>query len=272
MAEGADGRDALIRFDDVGVKFHMHRSIWDLLHPGRRSRSGEFWAVRNLSFEVFDGETVGVIGRNGSGKSTLSMIAAQVYSPDEGSVSVAGRIQLLTVGLGFQPDLTGRENVFVSGSLLGLRRREIAARMPDIEAFAEIGGFIDEPVRTYSSGMRARLGFAIATVVRPEILILDELLATGDQAFKARAMERMRALHDVARAVLVVSHSMGQVRELCDRVLWLDHGRMVFEGTPDEVVPMYQEFSRRPEKYRAAHPAMFGPADADVSGLCRNDA
>lgn len=250
-------RTPLVSFNDVGLRFQRHRSIWDLIWPSRHPNAPTFWAVRGVSFDVFEGETVGVIGRNGSGKSSLSMLCAQVYQPDEGVARVNGRVQLLTVGLGFQPDLTGRENVFVSGSLLGLRKREIDARMDEIVEFAEIGEFIEEPVRTYSSGMKARLGFAIATAVRPEILVLDEVFATGDEGFREKAVNRMRDMSAGARCMIIISHSLSQIASLCQRVVWLDRGRLVMIGKPATVLREYRAFSSAPDDYRQAHPERF---------------
>ncbi len=260
----------LVQFDSVGLRFRRHRSLLDMLRRRQRSNASEFWALKNVSFSIYEGETLGVIGRNGSGKSTLSLVCSRVYKPDRGSVSVNGRVQLLTLGLGFQQDLSGRENVYVSGTLLGMRKREIRARMGEIEDFADIGDFIDEPVRTYSSGMRGRLGFAIATAVRPEILILDEVMATGDKAFKEKAIARMKDLHAVAKCALIVSHSTGQVRQLCDRVMWLDRGRCVLQGGPAEVVPAYERFSKNPDAYRRANPEMFAMERQEGEGWVAN--
>ncbi len=240
-------------FQDVGLCFERTaRTLFSFNRSLRRKN--RFWALRDVSFTVYEGETVGVIGRNGSGKSTLSMICSGVLVPDMGTVTVNGRTQLLALGVGFKNELSGRENVFISGSLMGLSKKEIKARMEDIEAFSELGAFIDEPVRTYSSGMRSRLGFAVATAVRPDILILDEIMATGDKAFRDKAMRRMREMRDLARSVIVVSHNPAQLRKLSQRVLWLEKGRVMMIGEPRPVLNAYDQFCQSPEKWLKNNP------------------
>ncbi len=246
----------MVVFDKVGLCFQRHSSIFDLFFKSR-GRVLNFWALQELSFSLYKGETLGVIGRNGSGKSTLSLICTQVYRHDTGTVLVNGKVQLLALGVGFQIQLSGRENVFISGSLLGLNTSEIRQRMAEIENFADIGDFMDEPVRTYSSGMRSRLGFAIATTIRPDILILDEVLATGDKAFQGKAMERMKNLHTLAKCAIIISHSSRQLQALCNRVLWIEKGRMVMLGKPAEVLDSYTSFCKNPNKWKTEHPECF---------------
>jgi len=211
----------------------------------RRSNKGKYyWALKNVSFSVAEGEMVGIVGRNGSGKSTLCMLMAGTLHPDHGEVIRNGRVQLLALGVGFRPELTGRENVLLSGTLLGLTRKEVMRNMTDIIAFSEIGEFIDEPMRTYSSGMRSRLAFAVATAVKPEILILDEAMSTGDQSFSSKADERMQSMRANAGAVVMVSHNVKQLGNFCSRVIWLEKGRLVMDDEPEVVIAHYNDFSR----------------------------
>jgi ABC-type polysaccharide/polyol phosphate transport system ATPase subunit len=191
------------------------------------------------------------------------MVCGGVLVPDRGKVTVHGRVQLLALGVGFKNELSGRENVFISGSLVGLSKKDIKSHMTDIEAFAELGEFMDEPVRTYSAGMRSRLGFAIATAVKPDILILDEIMATGDKAFQDKAMQRMREMRGLARSVIVVSHNPGQLRKLATRVLWLEKGRTIMLGDPKEVLNAYDNFCKNPEKWLNGHP------EIDTGGIPR---
>ena len=240
--------ESLICFENVSLCFQKHASIFDLMFAGKK-RNRAFWALQDVSFSVSEGETIGVIGRNGSGKSTLSLVCTKIYRPDRGQVDIKGRVQLLALGVGFEKQLSGRENIFISGSLMGMKMSEIRQHMDDIEAFADIGDFMDEPMRTYSSGMKSRLAFAIATAVHPEILILDEVLATGDRAFRDKAMKRMKNLKSLARCALIISHSPGQLKKLCNKVIWLDKGRIVMQGKPVPVLNAYKSFCENPEAW-----------------------
>ena len=202
----------------------------------------QFWALRNLNFSVDRGESVGIIGRNGSGKSTLLQLVCGVIEPSEGKVSTHGRIaSLLELGAGFDPEFTGRDNVFMNSALLGLTRAETEARFDEIVSFAEIGRFLEEPVKTYSSGMFVRLAFAVASHVDPEILIVDAALAVGDARFSAKCIKRIRSLRERGCTLLFVSHDVGIVRTLCDRALWLDSGKMVALGDVFGVTSRYME-------------------------------
>lgn len=242
-----------IRLDDVSLFFRRSgRFAFGRVRQLRRDRV--FWALRNVRLTVREGECVGLIGRNGSGKSTLSRVCAGALAPDRGEAVIVGQVHLLALGVGFRPELTGRENVFVGGALLGLSRREVLARMDEIESFAQIGDFMDEPLSTYSTGMRSRLGFAVSTSVRPDTLILDEVLSAGDGSFSRRAAERMDGLREESGAVIVVSHNPGQVRKLCSRAVWLESGRVLMDGGADTVLDAYAEFCRGPEAWLAAHP------------------
>lgn len=241
-----------IKVEEVGISFNWMDSYFHKFF--KRSRSdNSFWALRKVSFEISDGDTLGIIGRNGSGKSTLAMVCTGVYEPDEGEVQVNGRVQLLSLGIGFRKELTGRENVMISASLMGLSKQEIHDKMDEIVDFSEIGPFIDEAVRTYSSGMRSRLGFAIATAVEPEILILDEVLSTGDQAFRDKAMKRMQEMRSKARSVILISHQRSQLKKICNKILWLEKGRVMMQGPPKSVLNEYDRFCKDPEKWISYH-------------------
>jgi ABC-type polysaccharide/polyol phosphate transport system ATPase subunit len=245
----------IVSFDRVGLRFFRHSTLFELFF--NRKRDQDFWALQDVSFSINEGETLGLIGRNGSGKSTLSMVCTRVYQPDRGTVDIQGKVKLLALGVGFQKLMTGRENIFISGSLLGLKVSEIRERMDEIVDFADIGDFIDEQVRTYSSGMRSRLAFAIATAIHPDILILDEVMATGDNAFQDKAMARMKNLHSLARCAIVVSHSPSVLKQICHNVLWLEKGRVVMQGEAENILDAYQEFCKNPGSWMAQHPELF---------------
>ncbi len=207
----------------------------------------DFYALRDVSLRIGRGESVGIIGRNGSGKSTLLKIIARVYKPTSGRVEVDGRVSaLIELGAGFHHDLTGRENIVVNGALLGFSRREMREKYHDIVAFAELEDFIDTPIKQYSSGMLARLGFAVATEVDPDILLVDEILAVGDEPFQHKCLERMNNFRRQGKTTVFVSHDMGLVQSLCDRVLLLDHGHLHAEGPPEQVIARYHELLHHP--------------------------
>ena len=201
----------------------------------------DFWALRDVSFSVHPGEVLGIIGHNGAGKSTVLKAISGILKPTSGSVSVHGNIvPMLELGSGFDFDLTGRENIFLNGAILGYSRKFLNEKYDDIVAFSELGEFIEMPIRNYSSGMLMRLAFSIATVVNPEILIVDEILAVGDESFQRKSRQRMMELMSGGTTVLFVSHSLEQIREMCDRVLWLDHGQVKMIGEAQEVCDAYQ--------------------------------
>lgn len=202
----------------------------------------EYWALRDVSFEVRAGEQLGIVGRNGAGKSTLLQIICGTLAPTHGHVEAAGRVAaLLELGAGFNPELTGRENIFLNGSVLGLSSDEIESRYDDIVAFADIPGFIEQPVKQYSSGMYMRLAFAVAVHVQPDILVVDEALSVGDEAYQRKCHSRIRALRDRGTTILFVSHSAGHVAEVCDRALLIDRGEMLCIGRAKDVVSRYQK-------------------------------
>jgi lipopolysaccharide transport system ATP-binding protein len=204
----------------------------------------DFWALREVGFELAPGEVLGVIGPNGAGKSTLFKLLSSITAPTEGEIRFRGRLAaLIEVGSGFHPELTGRENVFLSGTILGMRRRDIATRLESIVAFAGIGNFLDVPVKWYSSGMYVRLGFAVAAHLEPDILLVDEVLAVGDAEFQARCLRRIQELRQRGTTILFISHDLGTVERLCDRALLLRNGRIAAEGTARDVVTTYQKLT-----------------------------
>jgi ABC-type polysaccharide/polyol phosphate transport system ATPase subunit len=239
--------EPVILLDGVSVRFRVpHERVptlkeYALRVARRRIRYEEFWALRDVSLTVDAGEAFALIGRNGAGKSTLLKVVARVLRPTAGRARVRGRVApLLEFGAGFHPELTGRENVFLNGTLLGRSRRELVASFERIVEFAELIEFIDAPLRTYSSGMIARLGFAIATDVRPEVLIVDEGLAVGDTDFQTKCTGRIREFRQAGTTILLVSHQMPYVAETCTRAAWLDHGAVKAVGPAADVVQAYR--------------------------------
>jgi lipopolysaccharide transport system ATP-binding protein len=209
----------------------------------RGVRSSPFWALRDVSFEVDAGESIAIIGSNGAGKSTLLRLVCGLGRPTTGSVQVGGRVAaLLTLGAGFHPHLTGRENLYVSAIVSGLRRREVSALFDSIVDFAELRDFIDQPLRTYSSGMQMRLGFSIAVHADPTVMIIDEGLAVGDGHFRQKCLERIRSFRQQGKTMLMVSHDMIMVRHFCTRALWLRRGQVVAYGSVADVTPRYEAF------------------------------
>ncbi|WP_242976546.1 ABC transporter ATP-binding protein [Intestinimonas butyriciproducens] len=201
----------------------------------------EFWALKDVSFEVQKGEVIGIIGHNGAGKSTLLKVISGILKPTGGELEVHGNIvPMLELGSGFDTDLTGRENIFLNGAILGYSEEYLKAKYDEIVAFSGLGKFIDVPIRNYSSGMLMRLAFSIATVVDPDILIVDEILAVGDADFQEKSKARMKEMMGGGTTVLFVSHSLEQIREMCDRVIWLDHGQVKMHGNTQEVCDAYE--------------------------------
>ncbi|ODT94358.1 MAG: ABC transporter ATP-binding protein [Rhodanobacter sp. SCN 67-45] len=248
-----------IRVDGLAKRYEMYpqpsdrlkQMIFPRLHRMVRRTPkayfNEFWALRGVSFDVFHGETVGIVGRNGSGKSTLLQMICGTIRPTLGNLMIDGRISaLLELGAGFNPEFTGRENVLLSGLVYGISEAEIRAKYDEILDFSGIGQFIDQPVKTYSSGMYVRLAFAVAISVSPDILVVDEALAVGDEAFQRKCLARIEAIRDAGATVLFVSHSAGTVVELCDRAILLDKGEMLMQGTPKDVVTTYQKLLYAP--------------------------
>jgi len=235
-----------IKASDLGVRYDLRftkkttirSSIGQLVGRGHASH---FWALRHLDLRVQRGESLAVIGPNGAGKSTLLQVLAGIIRPSEGAVDVFGHVSgLLTLGAGFDKELTGRDNILLGGAFLGLDDAVTRELLPSIIAYAELGDFIDAPLRTYSSGMRARLGFSIATSVDPDILLLDEVLATGDANFRAKSKTRVLEIVAAAKAVVLVTHDMNWVTEYCNRAVLIEHGELVMEGEPAEVVELHR--------------------------------
>ena len=208
----------------------------------RRAQAQDLWAVRDVSFEVQPGQCVGIIGRNGSGKSSLLKLIARIIQPTSGQIEVRGRVSaLLELGAGFHPDLTGRENIYLNASVLGLSQQETEALFDDIVAFSELGSFIDMPVKHYSSGMYMRLGFSVAIHVRPDILIVDEILAVGDQSFQAKCIDRIVEMKREGVTILFISHDLSTIGRLCSEVVWLEQGRVVQIGSTDHILAQYRD-------------------------------
>lgn len=239
--------DVALRVNNVGKRYEIysapHYRLFQTLFHGRRQFYKEFWALRDVSFEVKRGECVGIIGRNGSGKSTLLQIITGTLAPTIGEVEVGGKVSaLLELGSGFSPEFTGRENVYMNGAILGLSKAQIDKKFDEIAAFADIGEFIEQPVKIYSSGMYVRLAFAAAVNVNPDILIIDEALAVGDVRFQQKCYRKLKEFRNSGRTVLFVSHDMGAIKMFCDRSIWLDCGKIQAMGTPEKVTKEYISF------------------------------
>ncbi|MGH7862632.1 MAG: ABC transporter ATP-binding protein, partial [Candidatus Dormibacteraceae bacterium] len=235
-----------IELDGVSKRYRVYReryrSLKEVLMHRRFGEWEERWALREVSVQVESGSTLGLIGHNGAGKSTTLKLIARILVPDRGRVQVSGRAAgLLELGAGFQPEYTGRENIHLNASLMGLSRREIDARFDDIVSFSELDDVIDTPLRTYSSGMQMRLGFAVAVHSRPEVLVVDEVLAVGDAAFQRKCMDWIETFQGAGGTIAMVSHNLGVVREVCDVVAWMERGRIVRIGESESVVDAYIE-------------------------------
>ncbi len=249
--------DIAISIQDLSKCYHIYDAPRDRLLQmfagGRKQYFREFWALRGVSFDIRKGETVGVVGRNGSGKSTLLQLICGTLNPTHGTVTTNGRIAaLLELGSGFNPEFSGRENVYMNAAVLGLSREETDARFAEIEEFAEIGSFIDQLVKTYSSGMMVRLAFAVAINVEPQILIVDEALSVGDELFQRKCFARIEAIKQSGATILFVSHSGSTIVELCDRTILLDGGEKLIEGTPKAIIGKYQKLLYAPQDKVAA--------------------
>ena len=228
----------------LGKAYKQYTNRWarlaEWLIPSARSRHSLKWVLEDLTFTVSPGEAVGIIGINGAGKSTLLKMITGTTQPTSGSVQVSGRVAaLLELGMGFHPDFTGRQNAIMAGQLLGLSGQEIEQLMPEIEAFAEIGDYIDQPVRVYSSGMQMRLAFSVATAKRPDILIVDEALSVGDSYFQHKSFDRIRAFGEQGTTLLIVSHDKNSIQSICDRAILLDAGKLSMQGEPAAVMDYY---------------------------------
>lgn len=237
-----------IHVENLSIKFRIYHdrspSLKDyfanLFKRGRQTAFSDFYAVRDISFTINAGDRVGIVGHNGAGKSTLLKALCRVYESSYGLISVDGRIApLLEIGAGFHPEFTGRENIYLNGAILGYTKRQISMIEPEVIAFAELEEFIDTPVKYYSTGMYMRLAFSLATAIHPDILVLDEIFAGGDAAFMVKAMARMHDLIDKANIMIMVSHDPELVKSLCNRVLWINHGKLIADGRPEDIVTRY---------------------------------
>lgn len=240
--------EKVLELTDVGIKFNLSKEKTDSLKEyvikllKRQLMYDEFWALKHISFSVERGDRLGILGLNGAGKSTLLKIVAGVYKPNEGTVVHNGIIApMLELGAGFDPQYTGAENIFLYGSILGYSKQYLTEKFDEIVSFSELKDFIDVPLKNYSSGMRARLGFAIATIADPEILILDEVLSVGDAKFRKKSERKIMEMFERGVTVLFVSHSLDQVQRLCNKAILLQKGRMIAQGSTDEVAEIYQK-------------------------------
>lgn len=269
--------DIAVRVDDVWKSFRLYHERNQYLKAamlrGRRARFEEFWALKGVGFEVKFGETFGVIGSNGSGKSTLLKCLAGILQPEKGAVSVNGRLAaLLELGAGFHPELTGVENVYLNGAILGMSKKEVSLRFDDIVSFAGLEQFIDTPVKNYSSGMTVRLGFAIAANVEPEILLIDEVLSVGDESFQRRCMEKIEQFRKDGRTILFVSHGLAQVEQLCERAAWIEYGELKMLGNATEVVQTYTGASHEARDEPDEIGARWGSGEAQITSVSILDA
>ena len=237
-----------IRVENLSIKFRIYHDrspslksyFANLFRQQRQAAYSNFWAVKDVSFEVKAGDRVGIVGHNGAGKSTLLKALCRVYESSEGKISVDGRIApLLEIGAGFHIEFTGRENIYLNGAILGYTKQQLRGIEPEVITFAELEEFIDTPVKYYSTGMYMRLAFSLATAMHPDILVLDEIFAGGDAAFMVKARARMYDMIDKANIMIMVSHDHQLVKSLCNRVLWMDHGKLVADGSPEVIVERY---------------------------------
>ncbi|MBT9174184.1 MAG: Teichoic acids export ATP-binding protein TagH [Syntrophomonadaceae bacterium] len=243
-----------LHVQNLGKSYRQWGSEWrrvaSWFAPAMRPRE-EHWVLKDVTFSVGPGETVGIVGQNGAGKSTLLKLITGTTRPTQGQVQLRGRVAaILELGMGFNPDLTGRQNAYHSAGLMGHSQADIEHTMPEIEAFAEVGEYFDQPVRTYSSGMQMRVAFSVATAFRPDLLIVDEALSVGDSYFQHKSFDRIRQFRDEGVSIMLVTHGMGDVRTLCDRVILLDKGRVIKDGLPDEVVDYYNALVAEKENAR----------------------
>nr|WP_042354030.1 teichoic acids export ABC transporter ATP-binding subunit TagH [Bacillus rubiinfantis] len=235
---------------NVYKRYKMHKKpsekLLDLILPGGYGE--DFYALQDISFTAQQGDVIGLVGVNGSGKSTLSNIIAGVIPPSSGTVEAVGQTSIIAISSGLNNQLTGRENIELKCLMLGFKKKEIQAMEPEIIEFADIGKFIDQPVKKYSSGMKSRLGFAISVTVNPDILIIDEALSVGDQVFAQKSKNKMFEFKELGKTIFFVSHSMGQIKEFCEKAIWLEYGEIKQYGPVSEVIPEYQDFLK---KYKA---------------------
>lgn len=261
----AEDLPSVITVRDLGIRYSLRLTKKNTLRSTFinmfRKKDGprDFWALRNVDFDLVQGESLAVIGPNGAGKSTLLQVLAGILTPSEGGVIVRGQVSsLLTLGAGFDQELTGRENILLAGAFLGLEHRDVLDRLEPIIEFADLGEFIDAPIKTYSSGMRARLGFSIATSVDPDVLLLDEVLATGDAIFRAKSKARILELVRSAKAIVLVTHDMGWVTEFCNRAMLIERGKVIAQGEPEEVVGIHLDHAEQAKREKLEQIRRYG--------------
>ena len=264
--------ESAVEVTGVSKRFRLYhernQSLKAAFMRGRRAKYDEFWALKDVSLQVPAGKTYGLIGHNGSGKSTLLKCMAGILVPDKGSLVTRGKVSaLLELGAGFHPELSGRDNVYLNGSILGMSKKQIDGQFDEIVHFAGLEQFIDTPVKNYSSGMYVRLGFSVAINVDPEVLMVDEVLAVGDEAFQRKCMEKFKQFRDEGRTVVIVSHALGTMRTMCDEVAWLDHGQLVGIGKPTDLVDEYVGSSHedRTEDEGEGHGRRWGSGELQVT-------
>ena len=234
--------DTVISIENVVLSFPRRRSLVSILLGLFKNTKRHYTALNGINLEIYKGEIVGIIGTNGCGKSTLLRIISGIYPPDEGSCKVKGNISLLAgLGTGFSPHQTGKENAILYGSILGYSENKVVEKLQEIVDFSELGEFIDEPIRTYSAGMKARLGLAVASAIQPEILLIDEVLGVGDPTFKKKSTDRIMEMVDEAGTVVIVSHSFGMLSKLCDRIVLIENGEIVTAGDPESVIKTFHD-------------------------------
>lgn len=277
MNEEAD-QDAVIVVDKMSKAFRLHRSgtrtvksaVMDLVKR-RGAGKNMFWALKEVSFSVGRGETLGIVGANGAGKSTLLSLLAGTKTPTRGTIQTRGTISsLLELGAGFHPDLTGRENVYLAGAIMGLSRRQMRERFDAIVDFAGLADFIDQPVKHYSSGMYVRLGFAVSVEVDPDILLIDEVLAVGDENFQKKCLAKIEAFRKLGKTMLIISHDLGTIQSISDRILFLDEGRVAGIGDPHETIGGYRALSR--SRQTGGHEREWGTGEAKIESVRFEDA
>ena len=272
MSSTAVSGDPVVRVSHLSKRFRLfherNQSLKQSLLKLRRSTYEDFWALRNISFDVHEGETFGIIGHNGSGKSTLLKCLTKILQPDEGTVSVNGSISaLLELGAGFHPELSGRENVYLNAAILGVSRRQVDERFEEIVEFSGLEQFIDTPVKNYSSGMFVRLGFAVAVNVDPDVLIIDEVLAVGDADFQAKCGDKIADFRDRGKTIVLVTHGMSDVVRLCRRAAWIDHGNLRMIGAPQDITDAYMETAHEGRAVEYLDGLRWGTGEVQVASV-----
>lgn len=272
MSATSTGRPAVVRVSHVSKRFRLfherHQSLKQSVLNRRRSTHEEFWALRDVSFDVREGETFGIVGHNGSGKSTMLKCLTKILQPDEGTLAVDGTVSaLLELGAGFHPELSGRENIFLNAAILGVPRKHVQERYDDIVEFSGLEQFIDTPVKNYSSGMFVRLGFAVAVNVDPDVLIIDEVLAVGDADFQAKCGDKLADYRDRGKTIVLVTHAMDDVVRLCKRAAWIDHGRLRMIGPPTEITDAYLDTAHEGRSVQVNDAMRWGTGEVQIAAV-----